>query len=95
MEISPKADDLKIEADFRLTRLQSLVKSLRIGGALDVWDKATSEEREKLASIILRKMIRFRKTGHMTLTQPEQDRINIRLAKLVNDIQQAAGTCDE
>jgi hypothetical protein len=95
MEISPKDDDLKIEADFRLTRLHSLVKSLRIGGALDVWDKVTNEEREKLAPIILRKMIRFRKTGHMTLTQTEQDRINIRLAKLVNDIQQAAGTCDE
>jgi hypothetical protein len=82
-------DDVKkIAKDSKSTRLQSVVKSLPMSNALDVWDKATNAERDSLAPVILKKMVAFRKTENHKLTAPEQSRMNVRLAKLVNDIQQ-------
>jgi hypothetical protein len=82
-------DDVKkIAKDSKVSRLQSVVKSLPMSNALDVWDKATNAEREQLAPVVLKKMVAFRKTEHAKLTEPEQNRMNIRMAKLVNDIQQ-------
>jgi len=34
-------------------------------------------------------MVAFRKTENQKLTAPEQSRMNVRLARLINDIQQA------
>jgi len=82
-------DDVKkIMTDSRVSRLQSVTKNLPMSNALDVWDKATNAEREQLAPVILKKMVAFRKTDNQKLTAPEQSRMNVRLAKLVNDIQQ-------
>jgi hypothetical protein len=83
-------DDVKkIMTDSRVSRLQSVTKNLPMSNALDVWDKASNAERSDMAPALIKKMVAFRKTENQKLTEPERNRMNTRLAKLVNDIQQA------
>jgi hypothetical protein len=83
------ADAKKIVAGGQTTRLISSVRSLPMSNVADVWDKATNQEREQMAPVMLKKMEAFRKTEYQKLTQMERSRMNIRLAKVFNDMAEA------
>jgi hypothetical protein len=68
--------------DARLTRLQSLVKHMALGDALDVWDQAGIRERESLADIIFPKVVTWRKRSGMD--ESEREEMQRRIVRMNN-----------
>jgi len=75
------ADVGKIMKDSKLSRLASVTKGLPLSNALDVYDMATTQERQELSPIMLKKVATFHKTERQKLTPLERGRLDTRLAK--------------
>jgi hypothetical protein len=80
------ADVRQILKAAKQTRLQAIVNRLPMDQALDVWDKATNDEREQLHTIMAKKMISYRRTESQKLTPGERGPMDVKLAKVYNDM---------
>jgi hypothetical protein len=76
----------------KTTRLASIINRLPMSNALDVWNLTTNDEREKVAPIMLKKMVSFQKTERQNLTPAERGRIDTRLALVLNQLEQGPKT---
>ena len=85
-----QSDVKQIMTESQKTRLESSTKNLPLANSLDVWDRATDKEREKLAPIMGKKMQEFATHGAQKLTEPERLRIATRTTKLYNDVRKTS-----
>lgn len=67
-------------------RLTAVVNRLPISDAINVWNISTNAERQELAPTLIKKMASFRKTEQMKMTPAQQAEMNVKLAKVYNDM---------